>query len=131
MDEYQIFLKDVYDDDDGKINYFMENIIPDFNTQGSQPIMKRMIDDFHDMLFVELKKHSYSQFLNKTMNTIDVYGLGISLMYVLNQTTHLIPNDMARELNDLFMKMLHFNVFKRIDSLTAKKRYETIISRYQ
>jgi serine/threonine protein kinase len=126
QDEFDIFLKDVNDFDDGKINYFMETTIVDFNKNTESPIMKKNVNDFYTMLFEDMDKHSYSTFLNKTWNTIDIYGLGIALIYVLNNTRSLIDENVSQELHSLFMDMLHLNVFRRIEPLEAQQKFENI-----
>jgi len=58
---------------------------------------------------------------------MDVYGLGVSLIYILHRTVDLIPESVAKQLNTLFLRMLHFNVFQRIGPEEAKQEFETIV----
>jgi serine/threonine protein kinase len=124
--EYDIFIKDVYDYEDGKINYFMETTVIEFNKKIESQIVKKNIDDFHKMLFEDIDRNTYTTFLNKTLHTIDIYGLGIALIYVLNSTSMLIDANLSQKLRSLFMDMIHLNVFQRIEPNEAKIRFETI-----
>lgn len=128
--EFDIFIKDVYDYEDGKINYFMETTVIEFNKKIESPIVKKCVDDFHKMLFEDIDRNTYTTFLNKTLHTIDIYGLGIALIYVLNSTSMIIDENISQQLRSLFMDMIHLNVFQRIEPNEAKIRFETITANF-
>ena len=132
--EFKDFVKDVEDDQDGHINYFMEVTEKSFGypleSETESPLLdmvKQHIEDFHTFLYKEIDEHSYDDFMNAFINTMDVYGLGVSLIYLLHRTADLIPETVAKQLNALFLRMLHFNVFQRIGPEEAKQEFETII----
>jgi serine/threonine protein kinase len=133
--QFKDFVRDVEDDANGHINYFMEVTEKSFGGQPEKDhnlleMIKRHMDEFHTFLFRDIDEYSYEDFINSLLNTIDTYGLGISLIYVLHRTAYLIPTDVARELNALFLDMLHFNVFKRIQPEEAGRRFEKIIQEW-
>ena len=130
--EFKDFVKDVEDDQDGHINYFMEVTEKSYGHASDSEtqlldMVKQHIEDFHTFLFKEIDEHSYDDFMNAFINTMDVYGLGVSLIYILHRTVDLIPESVAKQLNALFLRMLHFNVFQRIGPEEAKQEFETII----
>ena len=150
--KYKDFVDDVENDQDGHINYFMEvtetsfgqeinylpknasknSIIHTAESEGSVRLLdmiKQHIDDFYTMLFTDIDQHSREEFINKVLNTMDVYGLAVTLIYVLHRTSYLIPDETANELNSLFLEMLHFNVFERIGPEEAKQKFDKIITR--
>jgi serine/threonine protein kinase len=67
-------------------------------------------------------KTNHEQFLFDSTATVDIYGLGLSLMYVLTNTAHLIDNDAFKRLYNTFYDMMNANLSKRrkIDYLIAK-----------
>ena len=61
----------------------------------------------------------YEDFLDTTLRTFDIYGLGLSLYYVLNHVAHLLSDDLAEKLRIMFEKMITANMDERyrIDDL--------------
>jgi len=87
----------------------------------------RLFDDFRVLLLNEMKNTNYSDFLKKSIRTIDTYGLGMTLLNVLNNTKHLISVAAYEKLHELFYNMIHPNVFKRYDIATSTREYENIL----
>jgi serine/threonine protein kinase len=78
---------------------------------------------------IEFEKDDYDRFINKTIDTVDTYGLGFALLYVLNRSKHLLPMMFSAMLYDLFtIDMINPRVFLRQtpDQLLAK--YEHILT---
>jgi serine/threonine protein kinase len=74
-------------------------------------------------------KRNYMEFLGDSTITIDIYGLGVSLMYVLTNTPHLIDNNLFEELYDIFYKMMHPNLLERYDIDVLIQDYEFILNK--
>ena len=127
--EFDHFITDI-ENPEGHINYFMEVTVPDYLKKRESATIQQHIKDYHTMLFDELPRHSYDIFMTRIMETFDVYGLGISLIYVLNKTSKMIHNEMASELQSLFLQMVNFNVFRRIKPVEAHRKYEHILKKY-
>ena len=68
--------------------------------------------------------------MDKVITTIDIYGLGISLLYVLNKTKSLIDPSFEEELRNLFLNMVHFNVMKRDTIHILTEKYKNILKRH-
>jgi serine/threonine protein kinase len=86
-------------------------------------------DAFKNVLEFEPTDESYDQFIDKSIDTVDSFGLGIALMFVLHRSRHLLADDFYKKLGFLFgMDMLHPRVFIRStpDQLLAK--YEDILT---
>jgi len=86
-------------------------------------------DAFKNVLEFEPTDESYDQFIDKSIDTVDSFGLGIALMFVLHRSRHLLADDFYKKLGSLFgMDMLHPRVFIRStpDQLLAK--YEDILT---
>jgi serine/threonine protein kinase len=82
--------------------------------------------DFEEML-QSLKPREYSAFLAKSMDTIDLYGLGIAFVYVLQHTGHLLEDSLKHKLADLFSRMISSNVFQRIGVDELLSNYDDIL----
>jgi hypothetical protein len=86
-------------------------------------------DAFKNVLEFEATDEAYDRFIDKTIDTVDSYGLGIALMFVLHRSRHLLDDDFYKKLGSLIgMDMLHPRLFIRStpDQLLAK--YEDILT---
>lgn len=110
------------------IKLFYSTIVTSKNSISEQYHMKmKLFDDFKVLLLTEMKPTNYVDFLKKSIRTIDTYGLGMTLLNVLNNTKHLIDESLYEKLHELFYNMIHPNVFKRFDIDTCIREYESIL----
>lgn len=138
MSDYdkRVMFDDIVDSLDNDNNYisntikvFYSTIITSRNTVNEQHDMKvKLFDDYKTLLLDEMKSTNYTEFLKKSMHTIDSYGLGMTLMNMLNNTRHLIDPALYARLNALFYNMIRPNVFKRYDITRSKAEYDAVIT---
>jgi serine/threonine protein kinase len=88
------------------------------------------IDDFFDGFNHLIKSNDYNYVLNNIVDSIDIYGLGFTLKYILNcfYRHNAIDLDFFTRLSSFFQKMYSFNPETReinIDNLINE--YETIL----
>ena len=91
-----------------------------------QPAIGEFLD-FTENFISHNDNKTYDKFLNDSIDTIDSYGLGMSLMYVLNQSYKLMNPTIVSKLQKLFISMIHHDLRKRISIDDALKQYESII----
>lgn len=98
-------------------------------THGEHEILMTIFfEDFYKMLVHELNdKENYPIFVNKCIDTIDIYGTGIALMYVLSRSLHLMSREMIGELSELFYHMVTPDINKRYDIEMVLTQYEMIL----
>ena len=83
---------------------------------------------YKNVLEFEPTDDAYVQFVSKSIDTVDTYGLGIALMFLLHRSKHLLDNDFFRKLGDLCMNMLHPRIFLRATSEQLLATYEDILT---
>ena len=71
---------------------------------------------------------SHEDFLRKSIDTIDSYGLGMTLMFVLVRVHHLMEKDLVQKLHTLFYNMFHPDLRKRMNINDALQQYDNIIT---
>jgi serine/threonine protein kinase len=116
--------------------HFIRNIIPhatmsDIRTRAITflPLFKQMVSHIRNNPTPE----QYNTFLTYTIPRIDVYGMGLSLAYVLTHTSSMFIHENAdihefvTKLLDLYKDMINPNVWDRIDIDTALNRYEEVL----
>ena len=72
---------------------------------------------------------NYNKAVNKCLDTIDLYGVGLGLIYVLKTLNAHMDKKLAGELEQLFLDMVSANLMDRIDIETAMNRYEEILNK--
>ena len=87
------------------------------------------VDAFKNVLEFEATDEAYDQFIDKSVDTVDSYGLGIALMFVLHRSRHLLTDDFYKKLGLLFgMDMLHPRLFIRSTPEQLLAKYEDILT---
>jgi len=99
-------------------------------TTGNKPVdvneVKKYFTDFIQMVR-SLRVDNYNELLNACIDTIDIYGTGIGLLYVLRRTKRFLQPALYADLNILFKSMTNANVFQRIKPAEALSKYEHIL----
>jgi serine/threonine protein kinase len=83
---------------------------------------------FYQTLVVELTMKNYKNFIKQSIMSVDVYGLGIALLYVLKNTKHLLKDKLHSDLCNLGNSMVSAHLSKRITAPAALAQYETILT---
>ena len=71
--------------------------------------------------------NDYKKLIEKTLDSVDSYGLGISLYYTLRKTLHLIPSGLADNLKELFENMVTASMYERYEPEELIEKYELIL----
>ena len=74
-----------------------------------------------------LKKEDYDCFLKKSMETLDNFGIGFSLLSMLIRTQKFIDKELANDLSVLFNSMVNSNIFLRPSPTEIVTKYEQIL----
>ena len=86
------------------------------------------ITAWSNFFFKYIGKTKFEDFSNRCFLTYDVYGLGISLLYVLENTKHLIDENKYNKLQHLFHLMMSPSMADRLSIDEAIVVYEDILS---
>jgi serine/threonine protein kinase len=89
-------------------------------------MIKKYWSDFFT-LTLELNKIDYFTFLNKSMETIDTYGLGIAISKVLSETHKHIDDILSNRLHKFSYDLTTPNLKKRLNPNNALGEYEKIL----
>jgi serine/threonine protein kinase len=92
-------------------------------------IMKFVKDLRHFVLDETYNQTNHEQFLIDSTATIDVYGLGLSLIYVLTHTHHLIDDDLFDGMYDIFYNMMNANLLTRYRIDFSMTKYENVLEK--
>jgi serine/threonine protein kinase len=88
---------------------------------------KDILLNFKISVFYDFMITNYDVILNKFLNTIDIYGIGIAFMYVLNRCEILLDINLSNQFQNLFKEMLNPNLLRRIEINELIEKYEYIL----
>ena len=86
---------------------------------------KRYWKGFEELLMT-VRMDNYAEFLNKSLKTFDVYGLGLSLLFVLNKVKKNMDAKIVSQVYELCFHMMTPNVFQRYSAEKALFEYDKI-----
>jgi len=116
-----------------KCPYFFEVIY-----NNDKQSIKNHITEF--MNFLDMIDSDYDQFLDKSISTFDLYGVGIAFMDFYNNTEHILETielemnlktnkdtHLSSRFKNLFMSMVDPNVYNRTTVMAALHEYQNIL----
>jgi serine/threonine protein kinase len=105
-----------------------------FSFIGAKSRKDRIIDMYFKELYEtynnEYTKEHYDLFLNNSIDTLDIYGTGIALLYFYDIASKFFSTSLKNDLYDLFYQMVRPNFNKRIKIDKLIEDYETILENH-
>ena len=97
--------------------------------QKDEAIKRVTVEAFANVLAFEPNNESYDRFIEKSIDSVDTYGLGIALMFVLQRSKHLLSRDFLMKLANLLAPdMFNRNVFLRSTPEQLLAKYEDVLT---
>ena len=83
---------------------------------------------FSNVLEFEPTDESYNRFIDKSIDSVDTYGLGIALMFVLHRSKHLLSAEFYKNVMNIGVNMLEGRVFLRSTPDQLLAQYEDLLT---
>ena len=83
---------------------------------------------FRNVLEFEPTHDSYNRFIDKSIDSVDTYGLGIALMFVLHRSKHLLSDEFYKNVMNIGVNMLEGRVFLRSTPEQLLAQYEDLLT---
>jgi serine/threonine protein kinase len=109
-------------------NFLSEMIGPKYTKTEILNTIYEYMDGYLNFLDKELL--DYDSFLKSSLETMDVFGTGIAIAYVNNQTSHLVDENFSKELRELAFHMTNPVLSNRYSINRAIESYENILTTY-
>jgi serine/threonine protein kinase len=116
-----------FKNEDEQLDTFIEYVTA---TDERQEFKETFMKQVYLMLKYDLRSETYDAFLQKSVETIDVYGVGLSFLYVLKRFAYKMDPKIVADLNELFLNMITPRVSLRYSADVALNRYEAIIESF-
>ena len=123
---YKAFAKSVADN----CQYLFTSCAPiKANKLKRDEVVKRVtVGAFKNVLAFEPTDEAYNQFIDKSIDSVDTYGLGIALVFVLLRSKHLLDRDFDQKLSRIMSDMVHPRLFLRSTPEQLLAKYEDILT---
>jgi len=111
--------------------YLFTSCIPiTANNLGRDNIVNKItVGAFNNVLEFEPTDEAYNRFIGKSIDSVDTYGLGIALMFVLQRSKHLLERDFDQKLGRIIgVDMLRTNIFIRSTPDQLLAQYEDLLT---
>ena len=88
--------------------------------------------DFYDMFVNDLTPDNYNFFLNKSINTVDVYGMGMTILHIIGPmfSLNLLDVNVYNNLISLGLMSINPRLSERYDVDELLNEYEYILTNY-
>ena len=106
------------------IDMYTENL----SIEETQDINNNYQEDLLNMLLNGITVEKYEPFLEKSMKTIDTYGIGLTFMYMLNYTRHLLPEQFVKKMSELCYFITTPDLSKRYTIDTIVEEHANLIA---
>jgi len=106
---------------------FMEYILTKKPVSSEKAISDKYLLEFRKMITEEIRPANYKPFLKASIDTIDVYGLGMSMQYVLGYMGRHMDITTVKKMESCFFFMTTPNLVQRYSCQEAIDAYETIL----
>jgi serine/threonine protein kinase len=117
-----------YKDAAEEIVSFFEYIVNHSNKDSVIQTIETYMKDFYNVLFEVIIPGKYDEFIKTSMKTIDSYGLGFSIIYIINQLeTNMENREFITKIKSLGYKMTTPDIRKRMGIEDALHEYEGIL----
>ena len=134
-DAFSIVVDDIYNNSDTKFvdafHTFLDYIIYNKSKTEEKEIIQKYLLAYHKMMIEQIMPDKYKDFLQKSVTSIDVYGLGMTLSYLLNCSTKFLKKDLIGALETCFFNMTTPNLLQRFSIEEAIDMYENILTEFE
>ena len=123
---YREFAESVQDN----CQYFFTSVTH-FNANASKIDKNAVVatkNAFSNVLKFEPTDEAYNRFIDKSIDSVDTYGLGIALMFVLHRSKHLLSAEFYKNVINIGMNMLEGGVFLRSTPEQLLAQYEDLLT---
>jgi serine/threonine protein kinase len=111
-------------------NMFFANITHGKHKQSREQVLKFITEQYSKMITEDITPDNYDKIMEKSINTIDVYGLGFTFLFMLGHFRPYMDSHFADDLDDLFLEAIHPRVMMRLTADELLSKYDAILQKH-
>ena len=109
---------------------FLDYIIYNKSKDKEKELIQKYLLAYRKMITEQTIQDNYTTFLQKSVKSIDVYGIGMTLYYLLNCSIKFFKDDLNAALETCFFTMTTPNLLQRFTIEEAIDMYENILTEF-
>lgn len=106
---------------------FFDHVMNNYNEIKRQEMINKYFKDFMNFIEYEIEPKNYEVFLEKSIKTIDLFGVGMTLQYILSYSTDYFDSKKISDLEECFFNMMRPSVMYRYTIEEAIDTFTQII----
>jgi len=106
---------------------FFDYILRNYDEKKRQHVIETYFNDFQNFIKYEMKAANYNEFLDKSIRTIDLFGVGITLQFMLCYSGDYFESEKIAALEECFFNMMRPNVIYRYTIQEAIEAFTKIM----
>ena len=104
---------------------FFQHVLP----QQSKEVKKLFYLNYNETI-LESQNVSFNDFIKKSVDTFDLYGVGIAMLYMIKSSRHLLDTKFTDDVIELFLNCVTAQVYDRYTVDTTLSVYHNIIGNF-
>jgi len=129
---FEYFIKEKLKDSSSKLSIscriLFDYILRNHNQKEREEIIDKYLNDFMNFIMYEMYPENYENFLKKSLDTIDLFGLGITLQFVLCYSKDYFDKEKWKKLEELFFNMMRPSLIHRYSIEESFKTFNEIMN---
>jgi serine/threonine protein kinase len=117
---------------DNKLQTVHNSMVILFKWIKNADLKMRILKDYEEFIMLERKENGFLNFIILAVNKFDIYGLGLTIIYLLNNMEHLLSSnkDFFDDMFELAYNMINPNIYNRFNILKVEDTYRKIMIKY-
>jgi serine/threonine protein kinase len=128
---FNYYVKDKLEDPSSKISIscriLFDYILRNRQQTEREEIVEKYLDDFMNFILYEMTPGNYDEFLDKSLDTLDLFGVGITLQFVLCHSADFFSKEKYDALEECFFNMMRPSLLHRYSVEEAYSNFTKIM----
>jgi len=126
------YVKEKLKDSSSKISIscriLFDYILRNHSENEREEIVEKYLDDFMNFIVYEMTPRNYDEFLRKSLDTLDLFGVGITLQFVLCYSMDYFNKETYHALEECFFNMMRPSLMHRYSVEEAFSNFSKIMA---
>jgi serine/threonine protein kinase len=97
---------------------------------GKKEWWDRILKDYEEFIMLEREPGHFREFVASALNKFDIYGLGLTVVYMLRCCRDTVTPAFSDEMYELAYQMITPNIYSRVNVVTLSVKYTEIVRRH-
>ena len=118
---------------DKQLQKIHQSMLSLFKWIKNKTLISRLLKDYEEFIMLEREPDGFLNFIILSVNKFDIYGVGLTIIYLLNHMRHLFLSSyplFCDDMEELAYNMINPNIYKRYNIAKVDETYIKIIMKH-